>query len=278
MTYKKILTIQDISCVGQCSLTVALPILSACGHETAILPSAVLSTHTAGFQGFTFRDLTDDMPQIQKHWQKENISFDCIYTGYLGSVKQVGFVKDILQTMGNETAVKIVDPAFADGGKLYSIFDDEYVQAMKTLCPCADFLLPNISEACFLTGTPYQEKYDEKYIDQLIDALHALGAKNVVLTGVSYDERSTGVIVSDGKEKRYYKHIKFDKGCHGTGDVYASVFTGALCKGRTPFEAAKLAANFVVDCIYATKQLPDHWYGVAFEPLLPDLMKTLQDD
>ncbi|MDE7290220.1 MAG: bifunctional hydroxymethylpyrimidine kinase/phosphomethylpyrimidine kinase, partial [Oscillospiraceae bacterium] len=156
MEYKKILTIQDISCVGQCSLTVALPILSACGMETCVLPSAVLSTHTAGFSGFTFRDLTDDMPAIQKHWQKEGIKFDGIYTGYLGSTKQVGYVKNILDTMGSDKCVKIVDPAFADNGKLYPIFDSVYVDAMKTLCPSADILLPNITEACFLAGVEYK--------------------------------------------------------------------------------------------------------------------------
>ena len=133
MAYKKILTIQDISCVGQCSLTVALPILSACGLETCILPSAVLSTHTAGFSGFTFRDLTDDMPAIQAHWQKEGIKFSAIYTGYLGSLKQIGYVKNILETMGTDDCIRIVDPAMADNGQLYSIFDMEYVEGMKVL-------------------------------------------------------------------------------------------------------------------------------------------------
>ena len=130
---KRILTIQDISCVGQCSLTVALPILSACGMETCILPSAILSTHTAGFSGFTFRDLTDDIPAIQKHWQKEGIQFSAIYTGYLGSLKQIGYVKNILETMGTADCVRVVDPAMADNGQLYSIFDMDYVEGMKEL-------------------------------------------------------------------------------------------------------------------------------------------------
>lgn len=275
MTYKRILTIQDISCVGQCSLTVALPILSACGLETAILPSAVLSTHTAGFTGFTFRDLTDDMPQIQAHWKKENLSFDCIYTGYLGSVKQVALVKDILQTSGKENAVRIVDPAFADGGKLYPVFNDEYVRAMKTLCPSADYLLPNLSEACFLTGTEYRERYDEKYILDLCQKLSALGAKTIVLTGVSYRDEKTGVTVYHEGVANYYEHEKIERGCHGTGDVYASVFTGALCQGFTPFQAASLAADFVVDCIKETKKYENHWYGVAFEPLLGNLIAKI---
>ena len=178
MEYKKILTIQDISCVGQCSLTVALPILSACGLETCILPSAVLSTHTGGFSGFTFRDLTDDMPKIQEHWQKENIKFRAIYPGYLGSVKQVGYVEDILRTMGTDDCVRIVDPAMADNGKLYSIFNDEYVAAMRTLCASADILIPNITEACFLSGVAYRESYDESYVNELIDKLFDLAIEN----------------------------------------------------------------------------------------------------
>ena len=155
--YKKILTIQDISCVGQCSLTVALPILSACGLETCVLPSAVLSTHTAGFTGFTFRDLTDDMPAIRQHWMQEGIRFDAIYTGYLGSTKQISYVADIFDTTADENCIKVVDPAMADNGKLYPGFHAAFVEAMKKLCGKADILLPNITEACFLTDTPYQQ-------------------------------------------------------------------------------------------------------------------------
>ena len=275
MEYKKLLTIQDISCVGQCSLTVALPILSACGHETCILPSAVLSTHTGGFSGFTFRDLTDDMPAIQAHWQKENIKFDGIYTGYLGSQKQVGYVKNILETMGTDNAVKIVDPAFADNGKLYSIFDQEYVAAMRTLCPAADILLPNITEASFLADVEYKENYDEEYIKTLLSALTKLGCSTIVLTGVSYEADKTGVVVYENGQIRYYEHKRIAKGCHGTGDVYASAFTGALMKGKDIFTAAKIAADYTVLCIEKTQGDPTHWYGVKFETALPDLIAML---
>ena len=276
MSYKKILTVQDISCVGQCSLTVALPILSACGMETCILPSAVLSTHTAGFTGFTFRDLTDDMPDICKHWKKENIYFDMIYTGYLGSIKQVGYVKDILETSGTKDCVKVVDPAFADNGKLYSIFDMDYVDAMKTLCPACDILVPNISEACFLAGVEYKEKYDEKYIENLLNALSNLGAKTVVLTGVSYDEGKTGVVVYQNGKMEYYCHEKISQGCHGTGDVYASAFVGALANGKSIFESAKIGADYVVECIKATAGDPNHTYGVKFELTLPYLIEKVR--
>lgn len=275
MDYKRILTIQDISCVGQCSLTVALPILSAAGHETCILPSAVLSTHTAGFSGYTFHDLTDDIPAVQKHWQKEGITFDGIYTGYLGSTKQVAYVKNILDTMGKDNAVKVVDPAFADNGKLYPIFDDAYVSAMRTLCPSADVLLPNISEACFLSGVEYKEVYDQKYIENLLFKLSKLGCSTIVLTGVGYAPDRTGVVVYQNGKLDYYEHERISKGCHGTGDVYASAFTGALLRGKTLFESAKIAADYTVLCIKNTQGDSNHWYGVKFETALPSLIDML---
>ena len=276
MAYKKILTIQDISCVGQCSLTVALPILSACGMETCILPSAVLSTHTGGFSGFTFRDLTDDMPAIQAHWQKEGIRFSAIYTGYLGSIKQIDYVKDILTTMGTSDCVKVVDPAMADNGNLYSIFDMDYVEAMKPLCGMADILVPNITEACFLTGTEYKEVYDEAYVADLVKKLLALGAKSVVLTGVSYEAGKTGVLVYENGQCSYYVHNKIAKGCHGTGDIYASAFVGALMNGKTVFQAATIAADYTVKCIKNTQGDESHWYGAKFETALGDLIQMLK--
>lgn len=273
--YKRLLTIQDISCFGQCSLTVALPILSACGLETVILPSAVLSTHTMGFSGFTVRDLTDDMPAIAAHWKKEGISFDAIYTGYLGSAKQIDYVKDMIKNLLREGAVKVIDPAMADGGKLYPAFDMAFVQEMKKLCAVADYVLPNITEACFLTGIEYKENYDEAYVKSLVKGLLDLGAKNVVLTGVGYKASETGVVVSDGKSWKHYVHRKIAKGCHGTGDVYASAFTGALLRGHSAYDSAVIAADYVVDCIEVTQQDKDHTYGVEFERTIPQLIEKL---
>lgn len=275
MPYKKILTIQDISCVGQCSLTVALPILSACGMETCILPSAVLSTHTAGFSGFTVRDLTDDIPGIQAHWIKEGIQFDAIYTGYLGSTKQIDYVKDIFHTLKAQGGTIIVDPAMADNGKLYPAFDLEYAAAMTKLCAEADFLLPNITEACYLTGVEYKETYDKAYIDQLLAKTAAIGAGTIILTGVSYVEGKTGVVVYQNGESTYYEHEKIAKGCHGTGDVYASAFVGALMNDKTAEESAKIAADYTVKCIENTQDDPSHWYGVKFETALRDLIQML---
>lgn len=275
MSDLRILTVQDISCVGQCSLTVALPILSACGIETAILPSAVLSTHTAGFSGYTVRDLTDDMPAIAAHWKKEGLAFDAFYTGYLGSARQIDYVQDIFATLGRGRALKIVDPAMADQGKLYPAFDLAYVEAMKPLCRAADVVVPNITEAALLTGLPYRETYDEGYVAALLDALEAQGIGTIVLTGVGYRPGETGVAVRQGGRTDYYPHRYIAPGCHGTGDVYASALTGALLRGLSPFEAAKLAADFTVLCIEKTQGDPDHWYGVKFEKAIPALIQLL---
>jgi len=276
-SYPKILTVQDISCVGQCSLTVALPVISACGVEACVLPSAVLSTHTAGFSGYTFRDLTDDMPAIEAHWRKEGIAFDAIYTGYLGSAEQIAHVKSLAAHVLAEGGKMVVDPAMADNGKLYPGFDLAFVEEMKKLCATADYLVPNITEASFLTGLDYKTEYDRAYIDALIDAMTALGAKNIVLTGVSYAPDKTGVVVYENGEYAYYEHDKLPNGCHGTGDIYASAFVGALVRGRTAYDAARIAADYAVECIRYTATLDNHWYGAAFEPVLGRLIAALEE-
>lgn len=275
MSYPKVLTIQDISCIGQCSLTVALPIISACGIETCVLPSAVLSTHTAGFSGYTFADLTEEMPKIMNHWKKEGITFDAIYTGYLGSTKQIDYVKDIVRESSKANAKIIIDPAMADNGKLYPAFDAEFVNAMKGLCAEADYVLPNITEACFLTDSEYKTEYDKAYIDDLISKLLALGATNVVLTGVSYQTDKTGVEVYENGKRAYYEHEKLPNGCHGTGDIYASAFVGALVRGKSAYDAGKIAADYTLECIKVTAEEDNHWYGAKFEPALPKLIEKL---
>jgi len=277
MDYKRLLTIQDISCVGQCSLTVALPIISACGIETSVLPSAVLSTHTAGFSGYTFRDLTEDMPAIKAHWEKENIKFDAIYTGYLGSTKQVEYVADIFDSVGTDNCIRVIDPAMADNGKLYPAFDVDFVNAMKGLCAKADYIVPNITEACFLTDMEYKTVYDRAYIDELIKRLCKLGCKNVILTGISYEEGKTGVVVFEDGKYLYYQHPFLPNSCHGTGDIYASAFVGALVRGKTAYNAAKIAADYTVECIKATAEDKNHWYGAKFEPVLSKLIKLIEE-
>lgn len=277
MVYKRLLTIQDISCVGQCSLTVALPIISACGIETSVIPSAVLSTHTAGFKGYTFTDLTEDMPKIRQHWEKEGIKFDAVYTGYLGSTKQIEYVKDIISSVKKENALTIVDPAMADNGKLYAGFDKDFVEAMKSLCKDADFILPNLTEACLLTDTPYTLEYDQEYIMKIVEKLYGLGCKNIVFTGVSYEKESTGVLVCAYGRCEYYKHSLLQVVCHGTGDIYASAFVGLLMRGKNAYDAAKIAADYTFECIKATVDDENHWYGSKFEPFLGKLIKALEE-
>lgn len=277
MSYKRILTVQDISCLGQCSLTVALPVLSACGHETCIIPSAVLSTHTGGsFEGYTFHDLGEDIPAIRTHWQRQGVRFDAMYTGYLGSTSQAAYVAEIMDSLLRPGAKIIVDPAMADNGRLYAGFDSEYAAAMGRLCKKADVILPNITEACLLTGLDYRENYDEKYVDALLSGLLALGCPNVVLTGVSFSPDYTGVVICEGGKKSDYRHPRIPRMFHGTGDVYAASFAGSWLKGMGLTEAARIAADFTVRSIENTLDDPEHWYGVKFETALPWLINALR--
>lgn len=277
MNYNRILTIQDISCLGQCSMTVALPILSACGQETVILPSAVLSTHTGGFSRPAIRDLTDHLPLVRSHWQQEGLRFDAIYTGYLGSTQQIGLVEEIFDTMTLPGGKIIVDPAMADHGRLYSGFDEAYVAAMGDLCRKADVILPNITEACMLTGEEYRESYDETFVHTLVEKLHGMGIPCIILTGVGYAPDMTGVLISRLGKTHYYSHPRIARGYHGTGDIFASAFVGAWQGGKEMDEAVHIAADFVCECIRGTAGDDSHWYGVKFETALPYLIKRLYE-
>lgn len=272
MTYKRILTIQDISCIGQCSMTVALPILSACGHETCILPTAVLSTHTGGFGKPVVHHLSGDLDAMRQHWLSQGVTFDAILVGYLGNVQAVECAAKIMTSMLAPGGVTIVDPAMADHGKLYAGFDEAYAEAMKELCKKADVMLPNITEAAMMTGRPYREHYDEPYIREL---LGALGGKDVVLTGVGFSPEQTGAAVRTGNEIQFYHHSRIGRNYHGTGDIFAACFTGSLMQGRELYGAVKTAADFTCRCIANTHADPAHWYGVKFETALPWLAKEL---
>ena len=272
MAYKRILTIQDISCVGQCSMTVALPILSACGHETCILPTAVLSTHTGGFGKPAVTHLDDCLSQMWRHWQEREITFDAILVGYLGSVAAVEAAGDILENLLAPGGISIVDPAMADHGKRYSGHSEEYAQAMEKLCRRADIILPNVTEAAMFSKIPYEETLTEAYVDQLLDKLdHPC----VILTGVGYAPEQTGIVIREGETRQHYSHNRVGKNCHGTGDMFAACFTGALMQGKTKYEAVKIAADFVCKSIENTFKNPAHWYGVKFETALPDLIRML---
>lgn len=273
MKQKRTVAINDISCMGKCSLTVALPIISSLGIETVVLPTAVLSAHTA-FDGFTFCDLTDEVNPIADHWYKRGEKFDCIYSGYLGSLRQIELVGDFIDRFKTENTKVIIDPVLGDHGKLYTNFTEEFALSMAKLCRKADVITPNLTEASFMLQREYVgEGYTEEYIIELLRELSALGSKKIVLTGISYDEKRLGVACYDCEkdEYTYYPGERIESMFHGTGDVWASSFTGAYVKGYEFTEAAQIATDFTVESIKATlDDKEDHWYGVKFERCLPD--------
>lgn len=268
MSYKRILSIQDISCVGQCSMTVALPILSALGHETCILPAAILSTHTGGFGKPAVLGLGNFMEQAVSHWHENGITFDLIYVGYLGSAAAVETAERVMDTMLAPGGITVVDPALADHGKRYSGLSDEYEAAMFRLCEKADVMIPNLTEAFMMAGLSYREESSSEDIHSLLEKLPG---KNVLLTGVGFSADQTGFALRSGDQVRFYHHPKIGKAYSGTGDIFASVFTGALASGKEMYEAATIAARFVMKAVEITAATPAHWYGVKFEQLLPEL-------
>ena len=286
---KRVVTVQDISCLGKCSLTVALPVISAMGVETCVIPTAVLSTHTV-FKGFTFHDLTGEIAPVMEHWKKENFRFDAIYTGYLGSFEQLELMKRLIDDFGGKETLAIVDPCMADNGKLYPGFTQEFAFAMAKLCGKADIVVPNMTEASFMLGVPYRAggTYDEAYLKKIIKDIAALGAKKVVLKGVEFQEDQPsfknvagkiGIVAYDAEKDVFtsYFHDKIPQNFHGTGDIFASVFTGAVLRGLTLEESYSLAADFVVEAIKETMSHENHnWYGVDFEAVFPYLIKRLE--
>lgn len=275
---KRIVTIQDISCVGKCSLTVALPIISAMGVETGIIPTAVLSTHTM-FQNFTVRDLTEEIRPITHHWKNEGIGFDGIYTGYLGSFEQIDLMVELFRSFKTSKNLILVDPVMADNGKLYPAFDEAFAKKMATMCAEADMIVPNITEACFMTDTPYKEVYDEAYVKDLLGKLSQLCPGVCVLTGVSFEPGKTGVM---GYEKAtgeyfYYCHEKLSRSYHGTGDVFSSTCMGAMMQGKKWQEAVTIAADYTKECIRLTIADPEgRNYGVNFEQAIPYLLERMK--
>ena len=275
---KRILTIQDISCFGKCSLTVALPLLSSMGVETVILPTAVLSTHTL-FKGFTCKDLSDQLTPITEHWKKEGITFDAIYTGYLGTEEEIDTVIDIIGKFRNENTLVFIDPAMGDNGKLYPAFNEHYAKKNADLCAVADIAVPNITEASYLTGLPYRETYPEEYVKNLLQALAALGTKTPILTGVSLSEGKTGAMGYDTEKKEYfvYQNDRVPAAYHGTGDIFSSVLAGAFVLGLERTDALKIAADYTALTIAETLKNPENpWYGVDFESTIPMLVNALK--
>ena len=275
---KRILTIQDISCFGKCSLTVALPLLSAMGIETVILPTAVLSTHTL-FKGFTCKDLSDQLTPITDHWKAEGITFDAIYTGYLGTEEEIDTVIGIIENFRNENTLVFIDPAMGDNGKLYPAFNEHYAKKNASLCAIADIADPNITEASFLTGLPYKETYSEDYVKEMLLALAALGTKMPILTGVSLGEGKTGAMGYDAEKKAFfhYQNDRIPAAYHGTGDIFSSVLAGAFVLGIDRTDALKIAADYTAATIAETLKNPENpWYGVDFEATVPLLIESLK--
>ena len=268
---KRVLTIQDISCLGKCSITIALPVISALGSETVILPTAVLSTHTM-FKNFTCKDLSDQIEPITRHWKDEGVTFDAIYTGYLGTAEQIEQVKDIINTFRTPETLVFIDPAMGDNGKLYPAFDEHYAKKNADLCAVADIADPNITEASFLTGLPYREHYTEDYVREMLLALADLGTKMPVLTGVSLSEGKTGAMGYDTEKKEFfsYQNERVPAAYHGTGDIFSSVLAGAFVLGVGRADALKIAADYTALTIAETLKNPGNpWYGVDFEKTIP---------
>ena len=276
---KRVAAIHDISGFGKCSLTVALPIISAAGIEATILPTAVLSTHTGGFTGFTYRDLTEDMRPITAHWKSIDIQFDAIYTGFLGSFEQLDLVTEFIETFKTKDNLILIDPVMADNGELYKIFTPEFALGMRKLCGKADIIVPNLTEAALLVGEPYQDgPYTEAYSESMLKKLSDLGPKKIVLTGVFFNEEELGAAAYDTEtgavtysfEKRvpgYY---------HGTGDVFGSVLLSALLNDFPLSESAAIAVRFTTSAIRKTAEAgTDVRFGVHFEQTIPELLKEL---
>lgn len=276
---KKIVTIQDISCVGKCSLTVALPIISAMGIETAVIPTAVLSTHTA-FKGFTYRDLSNDIPLIQKHWKEENFKFDSIYTGYLGSIEQIDMLKQFFKEFRTLDNFIFIDPVMADNGKLYPGFDQHFADKMAKLCNLADIIVPNLTEASYMLKRKYKEEYTEEEIKDLLKELSNLGPNKVVLTGVSFNKNELGVMSYNKKENQFFSYFrkKIPAKYHGTGDIFSSTLVGALVNKNSLEEALKIAVDYVWETINDTyMEKKENAYGVNFESKIPYLINRCKN-
>lgn len=276
---KRIASIQDISCLGRCSLTVALPVISAMGVECAVVPTAVLSTHTM-FKNFTCKDLSDQILPVARHWRREKVCLDAVYTGYLASAEQIDQVLTFYDMLKGEDTLLFVDPAMADHGRLYAAFDARFPAEMARLVAHADIVVPNITEACLLTGSSYREEYDEAYIRTLLRKLTEMGAKKAVITGVSFEGEKLGVMGYDPAKEAYFTYMneRMPATYHGTGDIFSSALVGGMMRGLPLADSLKLAVDFTLYCIRLTADDPNGtWYGVEFERAIPWLCGRLKN-
>ena len=276
---KRVAAIHDISGIGKCSLTAAIPVISAAGIEAAAMPTAVLSTHTGNIKGYTYRDLTNDLTPIAMHWKNLGIKFDGIYSGFLGSTEQVDIVCEFIDMFREQNTVVIVDPAMADGGKMYTTFDKSFAKEMTLLCKKAHIIVPNITEAAFLLGEDYSEPpYTKEYIENILKCLSLLGPEMIVLTGVSFNDEQLGCAVyCRNTDEIFYSFSKKYPGIYyGTGDLFASALTGAYLNGKSIFESSKIALEFTSSAIRRTYEAgTDTRFGVSFEQGIADYIKML---
>lgn len=276
---KKCITIQDISCYGKCSITVALPVISSMGIETVILPTAVLSTHTSGFENFTYHDLTNEFDKIMNHWEQYDLKFDSIYTGYIGKKELVLKIKQFIKDFKKPNVDVVIDPVFADNGKIYPGMDLEYVESVKDLVKEADYIIPNITEACYLADVKYFEKYSKEDIYNLINKLsETTKVKNIILTGISYEENKLGAIYYNSETKKMFEYFNEEVPIryHGTGDLFSSIFVGALLNGLSPEESMILSVDITKKCIELTYDDMKANYGVNFELCIKDLILQME--
>lgn len=273
---KRVMAIHDISCFGKCSITAALPLLSAAGAEVCPVPTAVLSTHTGGFEGYTFEDLTHNIMPVVKHFKELDIKFDCIYSGYLGSIAQIEYMEKIISMFKEKNTLVLIDPVMGDNGKLYAGFDMEFAKKMASLCKMADIIVPNVTEAAFMTGISYMEPpFTKEYIEHLIDGLRKICSGDVVLTGAVLEKGQTGIAVYHNGNTEYISEKECEGMYHGTGDVFASVLLAGILNGLSLKESGAVAARFIPKCIEKTKEL-GVFYGVNFEQCIPELLKELR--
>lgn len=269
MKQKRLVTIQDLSCFGKCSVTVALPVISALGTETVVLPTAVLSTHTGEFKNYTFHPLYDEFSGICDHWESLGIEFDAIYIGYIGSTELICAVSDFIDRFKKESTVVFIDPAMADNGKFYSGLDMEYARKLSELCKKANIISPNMTEAMILSGKKPEDYKEHTNIKEIMSALSSV-CENVIITGV----HNTDTISTISYQKQTDTVSRADKPLYdgvfyGSGDLFASAFIGMYLTGATLFEATKSASDFVNDCIIKTlDEREKYWYGLKFEQSL----------
>lgn len=275
---KRAALINDISCLGRCSMTAAIPIISACGIESVPLPTGIFSAHTE-FEGFVKTDLTDKISEITDHWKSLGIRFDCIYSGYLASRKQAESVKRFLLDFKKSDTLYIADPVMGDNGVFYKGIDDSFVSEMRFLCSLADIIVPNVTEACMLTGTELREQYDMDFIKELLISLRNLGSARIVITGVELGDGQIGCAVYDsltGKANMFFTP-KTEGRFPGTGDVFAAALTAAVMNGKAFADAVQIAMGFTCRCVEATLEAEtDRKYGLCFEPQIKNLIKSVE--